>query len=101
MKTRMKTCVHLLGWLASTSVVVTAQTQTAQVQVAFSQRLGPLEIGKMALGQGGLSDDPMWADRLAEVRALHPRVIRLFIQEYFNLLPKRWALSLRHAGPFR
>src|SRR5208283_37194 len=51
MKTRMKTCVHLLAWLVSTSVLATAQTQTAQVQVAFSQRLGPLEIGKMALGQ--------------------------------------------------
>lgn len=88
MKTRMKTLLHILAWLVSTSAVATAQTQTAQVQVAFSQRLGRLDIGKMALGQGGLSDDPMWADRVAEVRALHPRVIRLFIQEYFNLLPK-------------
>jgi xylan 1,4-beta-xylosidase len=84
----MKTGVQLLGWLVLTSVAATAQTQTAQVQVAFSQRLGPLDIGKMALGQGGLSDDPMWADRVAEVRALHPCLIRLFIQEYFNLLPK-------------
>jgi hypothetical protein len=84
----MKTLLHILAWLVSTSAVATAQTQTAQVQVAFSQRLGRLDIGKMALGQGGLSDDPMWADRVAEVRALHPRVIRLFIQEYFNLLPK-------------
>jgi hypothetical protein len=89
MKTRLKTGVHVLVWVVSTSAVMTAQAQTAQVQVAFSQRLGPLEIGKMAVGQGGLSDEPMWADRVAEVRALHPRVIRLFVQEYFNLLPKR------------
>ena len=85
----MKPYALLLGLLMSTAVVATAQTQTAQVQVDFSQRLGPLEIGKMALGQGGLSDDPMWADRVAEVRALHPRVIRLFLQEYFHLLPRR------------
>ena len=31
----------------------------------------------------------MWADRVAEVRDLHPRLIRLFIQEYFDLLPER------------
>ena len=85
----MKPSALLLGLLMSTAVVATAQTQTAQVQVDFSQRLGPLDIGKMALGQGGLSDDPMWADRVAEVRALHPRVIRLFLQEYFHLLPRR------------
>jgi hypothetical protein len=31
----------------------------------------------------------MWNDRVAEVRALHPRIVRLFIQEYFDLLPER------------
>ena len=30
----------------------------------------------------------MWADRVSEIRDLHPRVIRLFIQEYFDLLPE-------------
>lgn len=64
-----------------------AQTQTALVQVALSERLGPMNIDHMALGQGGLSDDPMWEDRVPEIRALHPRLIRLFIQEYFDLLP--------------
>ncbi|MBU6400497.1 MAG: hypothetical protein KGS61_09280 [Verrucomicrobia bacterium] len=31
----------------------------------------------------------MWDNRAAEIRALHPRLIRLFIQEYFDLLPER------------
>jgi hypothetical protein len=74
------------AWLATLMAI--AQT-TAQVQVAFSERLGPLEIDKMALGQGGLSDEPMWDNRVAEIRALHPRLVRLFIQEYFDLLPER------------
>ena len=43
----------------------------------------------MALGQGGLAEEPMWENRAAEIRALRPRLIRLFIQEYFNLLPAR------------
>jgi hypothetical protein len=66
-----------------------ARAQTAQVQVAFAQRLGPLAMDCMALGQGGLSAEPMWAERIAEIRALRPRLIRLFIQEYFDLLPER------------
>ena len=45
-------------------------------------------MDRMALGQGGLSDQPMWADRIPEIRALRPRLIRLFVQEYFNLLPE-------------
>ena len=41
----------------------------------------------MALGQAGLSDRPMWNSRIAEIRVLRPRLIRLFVQEYFQLLP--------------
>src|SRR3989454_7789397 len=47
-----------------------------------------MQIDHMALGQGGFSDQPMLADRIAELRALNPRLIRLFIQEFFNLLPE-------------
>src|SRR6266496_2024899 len=65
-----------------------AQPQVAQVRVSFTNRLGPLDIHKMALGQGGLSEEPMWDNRIAEIRALKPDVIRLFIQEYFDLLPE-------------
>ncbi len=48
-----------------------------------------MQMEQMALGQGGLSDEPMWDGRIAEVRALRPAIIRLFIQEYFRLLPER------------
>jgi len=61
----------------------------AKVQVDLSQRLGPMHIERMALGQGGLSEEPMWEGRVAEIRALKPALIRLFIQEYFDLLPER------------
>ncbi len=64
-----------------------AQTETVSVKVSLEQRMGPLEIGRFALGQGGLSEDPMWDSRIAEIRALRPKIIRLFIQEYFDLLP--------------
>ena len=65
------------------------QDRAATVTLAFDHKLGPLEIGRMALGQGGLSDEPMWDGRIPEIRALRPRVIRLFVQEYFDPLPAR------------
>ncbi len=64
-----------------------AQEQAVQVTVSLADRLGLMHIDRMALGQGGLSQEPMWDDRIAEIRALRPAVIRLFIQEYFDLLP--------------
>lgn len=61
----------------------------AQVTINFNERLPALNISQMALGQGGLSHEPIWDDRITEIRALHPAIIRLFIQEYFNLLPAK------------
>jgi len=62
-------------------------SQIVHVEVVFSEKLGDLDIDRMALGQGGLSDQPMWSNRVSEIAALHPKIIRLFVQEYFNLLP--------------
>jgi len=69
--------------------IAESQPRAVSVKASFTERLGPLEIDRMALGQGGLSEEPMWSDRIAEIRALRPRLIRLFIQEYFDLLPER------------
>ena len=66
-----------------------AQTRSASVRIAANQRLGPLEIDRIALGQGGLSEDPIWQERAVEIRALHPRIIRLFVQEYFDVMPAK------------
>jgi len=46
-----------------------------------------LEIARFGLGQGGLSDEPMWEAHCDAVRALRPKLIRLFVQEYFNVNP--------------
>src|SRR6266498_2401459 len=59
------------------------------VRVNLAARQGPMEIDRIALGQGGLSSEPIWQDRMVEVRNLHPRIIRLFLQEYFDVLPEK------------
>lgn len=86
MKPSRCTC-SILATLTLSLCWATAQTRSAQVRVAFSERLGPLAIHNMALGQGGLSEEAMWDNRVPEIRALRPKIIRLFIQEYFDLLP--------------
>ena len=84
----MKTCIRILILVLNIQTVWAADNPAAQVKVVFSERLGPLEMGRMALGQGGLSEEPILADRIPEIRALKPRFIRLFIQEYYDLLPE-------------
>jgi xylan 1,4-beta-xylosidase len=76
----------LLGDAPARGFMLT-QKPGAKVRVELQERLGPLEIDRIALGQGGQSEEPTWADRVAEIRALRPRLIRFFIQEYFDLLP--------------
>jgi xylan 1,4-beta-xylosidase len=49
--------------------------------------LGPIDLSRYALGQGGLSDQPMIDDRIEQIRQLHPQTIHVFLQEYFNLYP--------------
>ena len=82
------TTMSIVGTLVL-PLVGLAQEKTVEVTVSLKDHLGPMQIDRMALGQGGLSAEPMWDDRIAEIRALRPRIIRLFIQEYFNLLPER------------
>ena len=82
-------CVFSLAGFDGWSAAELPSTKLPQVTVNFTNRLGPMRMDQMALGQGGLADSPMWGDRVTEVRALHPRIIRLFIQEYFDLLPER------------
>jgi len=55
--------------------------------VRTSRPIGPIDLTRYALGQGGLSDQPMFDGEVNSVRALHPQTIRLFVQEYFNLYP--------------
>ncbi|HWA93844.1 MAG TPA: hypothetical protein VG844_04520 [Terracidiphilus sp.] len=74
------------AWFAAAA---SAQTRTATLNLEFGRDLGPAEMDHISLGQGGLSPDPMWDNRIAEIRALHPRLIRLFVQEYFDVLPEK------------
>jgi hypothetical protein len=79
MRFRLTLLVLVFGLIASAQDV-TLKIDLAKPGVAMN-------IDHFSLGQGGLSDDSIWGDRIPEVRALHPKLIRLFIQEYFGLMP--------------
>jgi len=66
-----------------------AQGASVPITIDAHKGLGPMEIDRFALGQGGLSEDPIWNDRIPEIRSLNPRLIRLFVQEYFDVYPKK------------
>ncbi len=63
--------------------------QETRIEVDFSKNLGPMRMERMALGQGGLSEEPMLAARKKEIRALKPSIIRLFVSEYYEVLPQK------------
>jgi len=48
-----------------------------------------IDLTRFALGQGGLSDKPMFDSHVEQIAQLHPQTIRIFVQEFFNLNPKR------------
>ncbi len=62
--------------LSAIACVHAADASPAEVLADFGTRLGPMRIERMALGQGGLSAEPMWADRIPEIRALNPMRVR-------------------------
>ena len=60
--------------------IAVSQERTAAVRLDFNRKLGPLEIQKMGLAQGGLSDESMFENRIPEIRALAPELVRIFVQ---------------------
>ena len=60
---------------------------SAALTVDISHSTGPINLTRFALGQGGLSDQPMFDSEADQVRQLHTQTIRLFVQGYFDLYP--------------
>jgi hypothetical protein len=70
------------------AIAASPQARQAQVRVHMDEMQGPLNINRYGVGHGGYSDQPIWLDRAgSEIRALNPKLIRLFVQEYYDLLP--------------
>jgi xylan 1,4-beta-xylosidase len=59
------------------------------LKVDVSAATGERDLTKFSLGQGGMSPHSMIDAHIPQLQVLHPRTIRFFIQEYFQLYPAR------------
>jgi xylan 1,4-beta-xylosidase len=75
------------AWLLLCPAIAFAQIE-ANLSVDAGAVREPMEISRYALGQGGLSDRPIFDAQADAIRSLHVKLIRLFVQEYFDLYPR-------------
>ena len=79
-----------------------ARGQITELTVDTVHSPGPIDLTRYALGQGGISDQPMITDRIEQIAQLHPQTIHVFLQEYFNIYPAHHTLFMRcSAGTHR
>jgi len=66
----------------------TADMNPIELIVDTSKDGAKIDLTRYALGQGGLSEKPMFDQNVAQIAQLHPQTIRVFIQEFFDLYPE-------------
>lgn len=72
----------------------------ATVVINATAAVGLLEAWRHALGHGGINAVPL-PDRVVEgVRKLEPRLIRIFIQEFFQVYPERGRFDWSRLDPY-
>jgi hypothetical protein len=78
---------------------LTSLPQT-EVCVDAKERLGPLELWRHSFGQGGINPLPLPARALEGIRRLRPRLVRVFLQEYFQIYPDHGRFDWSKLDPF-
>jgi hypothetical protein len=81
------------------SRVLGALPNTA-VSLEAASALGPLEWWRHAPGQGGINTVPLPEQVVAGSRALQPRRIRIFLQEFFRVYPERGRFDWSRLDPY-
>ncbi len=77
-----------------------AATPVTDVAVDLAADEGPLELWRHSLGHGGINPLPL-PDRVVRGTArLKPRLIRVFIQEFFQVYPERGRFDWSRLDPY-
>ena len=72
----------------------------ATVRVNAGEDAGPLELWRQGTGHGGINSLPL-PDRVSGgIRKLHPRLIRIFIQEFFFIYPEHGRFDWSRLDPY-
>jgi len=84
----MKKTIFCFVFIVTTIVLLAQENKPLLIlSIDASSGLSEIDLTKYSLGQGGLSSKPMIDDLMVPLKQLHPKTIRFFIQEYFNLYP--------------
>jgi xylan 1,4-beta-xylosidase len=71
-----------------------------EITVDAQAIMGPLEIWRHSVGYGGISPQPL-PDRVVEAMArLRPRLVRIFIQEFFAIYPDHGRFDWSKLDPY-
>lgn len=87
MKTKLFYLIVSIGLFFPGEIM--AQFSSLELIIDGSTVSGDNDLTRYSLGQGGLSSQPMIDSHLPQLVQLHPKTIRFFIEEYFNLYPAK------------
>jgi xylan 1,4-beta-xylosidase len=79
--------VRLLFLVAAPNLCAQEYRTPLDMSVDVSAPAGEIDLTKYSLGQGGMSAHSMIEAHIPQLRILHPRTIRFFIQEFYHLYP--------------
>jgi len=89
------------GFARGSSIILAAilantiAIHAAELAVAPDPEGRIVDMTRYGLGQGGFTDLPMLAPHVDDLRQLHPKLIRLFVQEYYDLMPAKGKYNWR------
>jgi xylan 1,4-beta-xylosidase len=86
--------------MRSATVPSFAELPVARILVDASSCQGPLETWRHGLGQGGISPTPLPERIVQGARKLQPRLIRIFIQEFFRIYPEHGEFDWSRLDPY-
>src|SRR5258706_1649421 len=107
----LKVCVRnsltlLLLFAATAAAQTTAPSRrlpklpVVNLSVDAQSDAGPLELWRHTLGHGGINTNPLSPRVIDGTKSLHPRLIRIFIQEFFNIYPDHGKYDWSKLDPY-
>jgi beta-xylosidase len=102
-----KLVLPLLLLLASTAVAQTTapsrrlpRIPIVNLSIDAKSDQGPLELWRHTLGQGGVNSNPLSPRVIEGTKPLHPRLVRIFLQEFFNIYPDHGKYDWSKLDPY-
>lgn len=76
------------------------QMPRAEININAQEVIGPFEAWRHTVGQGGVNSQPLPEKLIAATRKLQPRLVRVFLQEYFDVYPDHEVFDWSKLDPY-